>query len=120
MGEDRRLQPMKIAFFQDLPWGLGGAGTLLLKQALLMSEVYNVVVVIPADNQGVPNQEYVKRCEQYHLPYVCIRYVSAFNFLKLENFHGAMESAASIEEFASAGSWVWNPGVPDRWHYWTK
>lgn len=100
MGEDRRLQPMKIAFFLDLPWGLGGAGTLLLKQALLMSEVYNVVVVIPANNQGVPNQEYVKRCEQYHLPYVCIRYMSAFNFLKLEDFHGAMESADSIEEFA--------------------
>lgn len=91
---------MKIAFFLDLPWGLGGAGTLLLKQASLMSELYDVIVVIPANYQGVPNLEYQRRCEQYHLPYVGIQYVSAFNFLKLEDFHGAMESAAAIEEFA--------------------
>ena len=38
---------MKIAFFLDAPRGFGGAASLLLRQAKLMSELYEVIVVIP-------------------------------------------------------------------------
>ena len=42
---------MKVAYFLDIPIGLGGAGNLLLQQAVLMSELYDVIIVIPEDQE---------------------------------------------------------------------
>lgn len=89
---------MKIAYFLDLPHGLGGAGSLLLKHAGLMKEVHDVVVVIPQDENGVPNAEYVKRCEVNQLPWEKLYYLTAFNFYSVD-YLSAMEYADTIENF---------------------
>lgn len=90
---------MKIAYFLDIPKGLGGAGNLLLQRANLMSEVHDVVVVIPADGEGCPNEEYAARCIKYNMRHICIKYNTAFSFTMLD-LMGAMESAVVIEKFA--------------------
>ena len=89
---------MRIAYFLDLPHGLGGAGSLLLKHARLMKEIHDVVVVIPQDEYGVPNAEYVKRCELSQLPWVKLYYLTAFNFYSMD-YLSAMENADTIENF---------------------
>lgn len=89
---------MKIAYFLDTPKGLGGAGNLLLQQAVIMSEIYDVIVVVPADEEDSYNYEYARRCEQYSLPYVCLKYNTACNF-SLIDYTGAMNSLNNIEEF---------------------
>lgn len=90
---------MKIAYFLDIVKGLGGAGNLLLNQAVLMSELYDVIVVIPADNKCVPNKEYLKRCQKSKIKYVTIGYNTANSFIMVD-FASAMESVQAIEEFA--------------------
>lgn len=90
---------MKIAYFLDVPKGFGGAGNLLLQQAVLMSELYDVIVVIPADETGSYNYEYAKRCEQHHIPYTWIEYSTAWNFMSIDYIE-YMKSVVSIEEFA--------------------
>lgn len=90
---------MNIAFFLDAPYGFGGAGNLLLQQAVLMSDLYNVIVVIPADDKGNFNTEYAKRCEQYHIIYTTIKYKTAVTFSYID-FVKAMESVEDIEKFS--------------------
>lgn len=90
---------MKIAYFLDVPKGLGGAGNLLLQRAYLMSERNDVIVVIPFDGDSCLNEEYAVRCIKYNIRYICIKYNTANSFTVLD-FTGAMESAAAIEEFA--------------------
>lgn len=90
---------MKIAYFLDILNGLGGAGNLLLQQAILMSKIHNVVVVIPADNNKKYNIEYAKRCELYGIRYVCLQYDTTFNFSHID-FVTAINNVKYIEKFA--------------------
>lgn len=90
---------MKVAYFLDVPQGLGGAGNLLLQQAILMSEINDVTVIIPTDKKGIPNKEYVGRCEQHNLRYRGIRYHTSYSF-SLIDFMESMNSVIAIEEFA--------------------
>lgn len=90
---------MKIAYFLDISQGLGGAGNLLLQQARLMSDIHNVIVVIPMNPQGMPNDEYAKRCERYGLPYYTLRYSTSFNFNDID-WCQAMDSVSTIMEFS--------------------
>lgn len=77
---------MNIAYFLDTAVGLGGAGNLLLMQARAIKEVNTVCVIIPVDGNGVPNAEYVTRCERWGLKYYCMPVVTAFNFKTLDLF----------------------------------
>lgn len=90
---------MKIAYFLDIPKGLGGAGNLLLQRAALMSEIHDVIVVIPSDGQGRSNDEYIRRCMRHNLRYVCIEYSTAYSFTMVD-YKGAVNSAEEIERFA--------------------
>lgn len=90
---------MKIAYFLDIPKGLGGAGNLLLQRAYLMSERNDVVVVIPSDRDDCVNEEYATRCTKYNMRYIGIKYSTAYSLTMLD-FMGAMESAVAIEKFA--------------------
>lgn len=90
---------MRIAYFLDVLNGLGGAGNLLLQQAVLMSKLHDVIVVIPADNEGNFNVEYTKRCEWNGIKYVYLQYETTFAF-SLIDFAYAMNSIKNIEEFA--------------------
>lgn len=91
---------MKIAFFLDIPSGLGGAGNLLLRQAALMSEIHDVVVVIPADEDEIYNMEYAKRCDQCQIPYVHLLYNTSYNFSQAD-YVAAMDSVADIEKIVN-------------------
>ena len=75
---------MKIAFFLDIPNGLGGAGNLLLHQAILMSELHEVMVIIPTDNEGNYNIEYAHRCKKNKINFFCLRYNTTFNFSSID------------------------------------
>lgn len=90
---------MKIAYFLDIPKGLGGAGNLLLQRAALMSEIHDVIVIIPSDGQGRSNDEYIRRCMRHNLRYVCIEYSTAYSFTMVD-YKGAVNSAEEIERFA--------------------
>ena len=74
---------MKIAYFLDIPDGLGGAGNLLLNQAALMSTTNDVLVVIPCNDKGIINLEYEKRCRRNSLKYVGMQYSTAFEFTRI-------------------------------------
>lgn len=89
---------MNVAFFLDIPHGLGGAGNLLLQQAVLMSELYNTIVVVPTDKAGNYNDEYVERCKRYGVSYRLIQYSTAFAFSQID-FMEAMRSISDIEKF---------------------
>ena len=89
---------MKVAYFLDIPIGLGGAGNLLLQQAVLMSELYDVIIVIPEDQDGNYNLEYASRCERYNMPYKRIRYNTAFQFSMIDVME-ATRSVCDIERF---------------------
>lgn len=90
---------MRIAYFLDIPVRIGGAGNLLLQQAGLMAELYDVIVVIPTDENGVANQEYERRCRKLHLDCIGMRFCTAFNFRNID-YLTAMKSVPLIEEFA--------------------
>ncbi len=90
---------MRIAYFLDVPDGLGGAGNLLLQQAGLMSELYDVIVVIPTDDNGNSNQEYEKRCCELNVAHIGMKFYTSYNFFKID-YSEAMESVPFIEEFA--------------------
>lgn len=89
---------MNVAFFLDISHGLGGAGNLLIQQAVLMSELYNTIVVIPTDKAGNYSNEYVERCKRYGIPYRFIQYSTAYAFSQID-FTAAMRSVSDIEKF---------------------
>ena len=93
---------MKIAYFLDDTKGLGGAGNLLLQQAVLMSEIHEVVVIVAMDENGGYCTEYVRRCEQHDLNYKRIIYRTGHNFkmVMTTDFQKIMKSTVEIEEFA--------------------
>lgn len=88
---------MKIAFFLDICRDLGGAGNLLLWHAKVMADIYEVLVVIPSDEKGVANSEYVRRCTEFGLNFVPCFYETAYEFYSV-NYLSALESVAYIEE----------------------
>lgn len=90
---------MKIAFFLDVPRGFGGAASLLLRQAKLMSELYEVIVVIPCDENGNGNEEGMRRCRKAQLPVKILSFGTSFDFRRID-FLGAIHAAKAISEFA--------------------
>lgn len=90
---------MKIAYFLDIPKGLGGAGNVLLKQAKIMSSIHDVVVVIPFDEKGKVNPEYSLRCQNAYLRYVGLSYKTAFN-LQYIDILAALENVKEIQKWA--------------------
>lgn len=90
---------MRIAYFLDIANGLGGAGNLLLQQARLMSQIYDVIVVIPCDENGNGNQEYIRRCRDKGLKYRLLHYKTSYNFYYIDYLH-AVESQNTIKCFA--------------------
>ena len=90
---------MKIAFFLDTPYGLGGAGNLLLQQAGLMSKLHDIVVVVPCGENGGGNEEYIKRCKKKGLPYQVLYYKVSTDFYCIDYIQ-AMECKKSIIDFA--------------------
>lgn len=90
---------MKIAYFLDVPVKIGGAGNLLIQQAGLMAELYDVIVVIPTDENGNPNPEYKKRCIRLHLAYTGLQFYTFYNFMNID-YMAVMNSVPCIEEFA--------------------
>lgn len=89
---------MRIAYFLDIAEGLGGAGNLLLQQARIMSKLYEVIVVIPCNVEGVPNEEYERRCNQYGLSCYGIEYITAFNFYSV-NLYKSLSYVERIYSF---------------------
>lgn len=83
---------MKIAYFLDIPCGLGGAGNLLLQQAGIMAKNHNVIVVIPCDEQGNVNIEYAGRCEKSGLVYRTLYYETSFNFYDIDYLQAVLIS----------------------------
>ena len=71
---------MKIAYFLDNQEHLGGAGNLLLQYARLMSNYHDIIVIIPVNEDGSKNEEYVSRCETYGIKYSFLPYRTAYNF----------------------------------------
>lgn len=69
---------MNIAYFLDIPVGLGGAGNLLLNQAAVMQKIHNVVVAIPVNYEGNENPEYALRCDKAGLRHVGLDYRTAY------------------------------------------
>lgn len=58
----------KIIYFLDFAFGIGGASKVLLTQAYIMKQRgYEVVIVIPIDEENVYAQEYDEICEKYGL-----------------------------------------------------
>ena len=90
---------MKIAFFLDAPRGFGGAASLLLRQAKLMSVLYEVIVIIPCDENGNGNEEGIRRCRQAQLPVKILSFGTSFDFRRID-FLGAIHAAKAISEFA--------------------
>lgn len=75
---------MKIAYFLDVPVGLGGAGNVLLEQASIMSQSHDVIVVIPCKKDGTINTEYQKRCEKAGLKNVGMYYRTAYTIQNID------------------------------------
>lgn len=88
---------MKIAYFLDLCQGLGGAGNLLLWNAKVMSDIYEVLVIVPSNEKGVANGEYVRRCTEFGLKFVSCYYETAYEFYSVD-YLAARRSAAYIEK----------------------
>lgn len=89
---------MRIAYFLDIPSGLGGAGNLLLQQAYLMSKLHDVIVVIPCNQDGIGNEEYIKRCKRKGLRYECLSYNTSYDFKSVDVI-GAVESYDELKQF---------------------
>ncbi len=90
---------MKIAFFLDSPKGFGGAASLLLRQAKLMSALHDVFVIIPCDEYGMINEEGVRRCKQARIPVRILQFYTTFDFRRVD-FLGALKCAKKIKHFA--------------------
>lgn len=75
---------MKIAYFLDSTRGYGGAGNLLIQQAKLMSQIHEVLVVIPCDAHGILNPEYEIRCRQLNLKTEILEFATSYNFYNVD------------------------------------
>lgn len=75
---------MTIAYFFDSIHFIGGAATILLSQAKLMSDIYKTIIIIPCDENGITNEDYVVRCERYGLEYVKAKYKVSTDFRHID------------------------------------
>jgi glycosyltransferase involved in cell wall biosynthesis len=89
---------MKIAYFLDIPIGLGGAGNVLLEQARIMSKIHDVIVVIPCSKDGEVNREYERRCKKAGLRTKTIYYKTTYLPQNIDLL-AAIQSAAVIKDF---------------------
>lgn len=89
---------MKIAYFLDIPSGLGGAGNVLLEQAKIMSKIYEVIVVIPCSETGKMNEEYERRCKKAGIRTRAMNYKTAFLPQNIDII-AAMQSTPTIRQF---------------------
>lgn len=85
---------MKIAYFFDVPDYFGGAGSLLLKQAKLMSEIHEVLVVIPVNKDGTENIKCANWCDLSGLRHIGLEYTTAFRFRDID----LLNSVDSVDE----------------------
>lgn len=92
---------MKIAYFLDIPKGLGGAGNVLLEQAKLISTIHDVIVVIPCDADGEINPKYELRCKKAHIRYVGMIYSTAYSVQNIDVLN-AEKSIKNIKKMAVA------------------
>lgn len=90
---------MKIAYFLDIPKGLGGAGNVLLEQAKLISTIHDVIVVIPCNVDGEMNPKYELRCKKANVRYVGMIYPTAYSVQNIDALK-AEKSIKSIKEMA--------------------
>ncbi len=70
----------------------------MLQQAGLMRKFYDVIVVIPCDEKGNVNLEYVRRCEKSGLVYRTLHYSTASSFYNVD-YLNAIASRREIKEF---------------------
>lgn len=89
---------MKIAFFLDDPYSYGGAGTLLLKQAALMSKIHDVIIVIPTNEVWVENPRYAEYCDMVGLKHVGMAYKTAYNFRNIDLLR-ALKDIPELKKF---------------------
>lgn len=90
---------MKIAYFLDAAHGLGGAGNVLLKQAMLMKNKNEVIIVIPCDKYGVANQEYKRRCIEANMEYMEMIYKTS-TAPQYIDILDAWQTSETVERFA--------------------
>lgn len=91
------MDKLRIAYFLDVPHGLGGAGNLLLQQARIMKTLYEIIVIIPEDLNGNTNEEYKDRCERYELPFRTLRYATSYDFRSMD-FSDIMASIDQVKK----------------------
>lgn len=90
---------MKIAFFLDTAHGVGGAGNVLLRQAMLMKNENEVIIVIPCDKDGVVNKEYKRRCIKANMKYVSMFYKISTTVQYIDILD-AWRTSEMVEKFA--------------------
>lgn len=90
---------MKIAYFVDDAPVIGGSGNVLLEQARIMSNIHEVVVVIPLNEKGEMNPEYPLRCRRANLRYVALKYATTF-CIQFIDIVKAYKDAEDIEKWA--------------------
>lgn len=89
---------MRIAYFLDVPKGLGGAGNVLLRQAEIMSRKHEVIVVIPCDVNGIINEEYQARCVKKGLVFEGLLYKTSTDFCNVD-IYAAYENMDAVLRF---------------------
>lgn len=89
---------MRIAYFLDVPNGLGGAGNVLLRQAEIMSRKHEVIVVIPCDVNGIINKEYQGRCVKKGLVFKGLFYKTSTDFCNVD-IYAAYENMDEVLRF---------------------
>ena len=90
---------MKIAYFLDTTHGVGGAGNVLLRQAMLMKNENEVIIVIPCDKDGVVNKEYKRRCIKANMKYVSMFYKISTTVQYIDILD-AWRTSEMVEKFA--------------------
>lgn len=91
---------MRIAYFLDVPDGLGGAGATLLEQAKIMSSVHEVFVVSPYESKKKVNQDYLNRSGNSKIHWNVLKYKTFYTFLDID-LPNSIESHNNIIEFAN-------------------
>lgn len=84
---------MKILYFLDFPYGVGGASIVLLKQAFISKQRgHKVCVVIPSDINGQHAMEFDRMCQEFGLKVVTASYTVA---ICMEN----IDILASLDQY---------------------
>lgn len=71
----KETQTLKILYFLDFPFNIGGSNKVLITQAYIMQQKgFQVKVIIPNDERGLHDSEYDNICTSYCLPVTTERY----------------------------------------------